>query len=523
MLDFGASSAVAAAAASNFTLTLPCALPLVPDPNRLISKPNCFAGCCIPCPRRRFQGSLIVANNIGVFLLTGSTFLTIPDVKDAICASPVEDATFANNKRCLAQGSLFMFGSCVAVIYAFNIILNLHLNLVWRNRVLEDYAILLHIVSCIAAFAMTFPISWSLNGDVLPTFYCVVKAEKALAWYFAPQSVFVSISVILSIITSGYIYSVSRGTVDDTKKWVKQQIRIQWRSILLTLVFIFTWMQFFLIYEIALPKFLGVDSKTPWVVEWVTCVIKNAPNGQNACLSVSGPNVLDLKIISPCLVIGGMVGFWNVLIFITQPSFFKEWREFVTGTPMDTSTDGGSTHNKSQTTSSNQIAAVVANKHTSKIDITPKPREHSDSTVSSLSRPESVVSPTGMRSRAESSSSGQPFPRSLEGSRMRSDSAGSQGFTYRLPPPQDFEMQPFVPAYGQMTPPFPNEYIGSSYSSPRAAHGQMTPPFPNEFHGHNFSSPRASPSSFQAHGYQTQDGFPFPQQQQYHHYGQQGR
>ncbi|KAJ3217425.1 hypothetical protein HDU67_008008 [Dinochytrium kinnereticum] len=342
--------------------------------------------------RRRFQGSLIAANNIGVFMLAGSTFLTIPDMNNLLCASQYEEATFTNNNLCYAQGSIFILGASLAVIYAS---INLHLSVVWRNKVMEKFPVTVHVISCMAAFAMSFPIIYTKSGTTMPTFYCTVQPEKANAWYFAPQSVLLGVSVILHICTAGFIYSVSRGTADDAKKWVRQQVRMQWRSMLLTFVFLFTWLQFFLIFEIALPKVIGVNSSTPWVVEWVKCVIKNAPNGQEICSKVAGPNVLDVRIVSPFLVLGGLVGFFNVLIFMTQGSLFREWHELITGIPMDetSSFDGQSSHGqsahggRSQTGSSNRVSIGPSKVESAKKEVN---RGRSDSAVSNISKPASV-------------------------------------------------------------------------------------------------------------------------------------
>ncbi|KAI8850288.1 hypothetical protein BC829DRAFT_164845 [Chytridium lagenaria] len=407
-------------------------------------------------------------NNFGVFMLCGSTALTIPSMERLLCASQIEEATFSNNTLCMVQGAVFMFGSCLASNYASAIIINLHLSLVWRSKIMERCAWLVHVICLALSFGITFPIVFTKSGTTMPTFYCTVQPEKATTWYFAPQAVLLGISVTIHLATAWYIYSVSRGSVDDAKKWVKKQVKMQWRSLLLTFVFVFTWIQFFIIYEIALPKVVGVNSSTPWVVDWIKCVVKNAPNGQSICAtSVAAPNVLDMRWIAPCLILGGMVGFWNVLIFITQGTLFKEWHEFFTGIPMDdSSTDsshGASSHYRSQTTSNHRVSIAptktdpyALNKDIKKMENGAYGRERSDSGVTAMSKPE----PTA-RMRSESGSSSysgasgkfqrpdENFEIAVSSPETHSPSAHHVYSNSSTPDAYSTETQPFSEAFGK--------------------------------------------------------------------------
>jgi hypothetical protein len=68
--------------------------------------------------RRKNQGFFIVWNNLGVAIYSTAVFFIFPDANRVQCADAVTDATFSNNNTCLIQGSLFIFGCTLAMVFA---------------------------------------------------------------------------------------------------------------------------------------------------------------------------------------------------------------------------------------------------------------------------------------------------------------------------------------------------------------------------------------------------------------------
>ncbi|KAJ3330506.1 hypothetical protein HDU76_005508 [Blyttiomyces sp. JEL0837] len=176
-----------------------CPPPLVPNPSfnpnsttaLTSSSANCMGPCCIPCPRaaafyKQHHLATLYTTNIvpclGVssfcaflILLThvllkgrrkgpsanwvyiaaiqvGVICFTLPVVvlelasqgkdggfpggKEVQCNDDLTEATAAGNKMCLVQGALFTFGVTFAVSIAAAMIVNLHLLIVWRIKLL---------------------------------------------------------------------------------------------------------------------------------------------------------------------------------------------------------------------------------------------------------------------------------------------------------------------------------------------------------------------------------------------------
>jgi hypothetical protein len=87
--------------------------------------------------RRTPHGYLIASLNIGVCIYTIGAFLAFPDPRTTLCASSLERSNMENNLKCLLQGILITFGVNAAILFMSAIIINLHLNVVWRSQILE--------------------------------------------------------------------------------------------------------------------------------------------------------------------------------------------------------------------------------------------------------------------------------------------------------------------------------------------------------------------------------------------------
>ncbi|KAJ3280256.1 hypothetical protein HDU76_009232, partial [Blyttiomyces sp. JEL0837] len=113
------------------------------------------------------------------------------------------------------------------------------------------------------------------------------------------------------------------------RRWVWYQIQLQWRAFLLTVFFLLSWMGLIIVYKLGF-KILNDSKNNGWLDRWAACMFVNSPNGQTICLGIATPNVLNMAWVMPLLSFGMLMGVWNVIIFLTQPSLLREWYMLIT-------------------------------------------------------------------------------------------------------------------------------------------------------------------------------------------------
>jgi hypothetical protein len=123
------------------------------------------------------------------------------------------------------------------------IIVNLHLIIVWQSRFIEDHPFPIQIFGWILSIAMTLPPIITKSGSALPAVFCMVSEEASDSMFFGPQAVLATISVVLHSVTAAHIFAQTRKSLKNQAggRWIRSQISLQWRAILLTIVFLTAW------------------------------------------------------------------------------------------------------------------------------------------------------------------------------------------------------------------------------------------------------------------------------------------
>ncbi|KAJ3308374.1 hypothetical protein HDU76_003989 [Blyttiomyces sp. JEL0837] len=209
-----------------------------------------------------------------------------------------------NNKLCLSQGFLFTLGVHAVVAFAAVIVWNLHLTVVWRNRVLDKRPRIVAGIVWIYSIMMSLIPVFTNNIENIPGAFCMVSYNASLPMFFGPQSVFVFPSLFLHLITASYIFQVYRknrkytqyesdgaissvsggGSSGVTRRhfnWVREQWNVQWRGAVLVFLLDSVWLSLAIVYYLGFKFTIKLEDA--WVTQWLTCLFINAPNGQDQC------------------------------------------------------------------------------------------------------------------------------------------------------------------------------------------------------------------------------------------------
>ncbi|CAG8528025.1 5736_t:CDS:2 [Dentiscutata heterogama] len=247
-----------------------CPAPLIASPISNYTDKTCIGGCCLPCPyinnfyppaqidtiytpsKREHPAMIVLLLNAFLLLFLSVTFFYIGNHKYIQCADDFTQSTMENNLLCgiqaVTKNISFDFGAVCLVSGKISLII------FWTPlAVFVIPAFLIHLM----------------------TFVHISRAQWMLARDFENSS-------LGTVITRS---SISVGPI--TGQDVLNVIKIQWRSLLLTMILIFTFI-IFMIYSILathqLSPFLSDSANaSPWIFEWISCLVKyhSTNNGQS--------------------------------------------------------------------------------------------------------------------------------------------------------------------------------------------------------------------------------------------------
>ncbi|KAI9204049.1 uncharacterized protein BJ171DRAFT_128001 [Polychytrium aggregatum] len=350
--------------------TLPiCPPPLIADPNPSSNNSNCMSGCCLPCPKERFfyQPGLIDKLELGfkvIFLISFVCFLlvavstfstrrgrafpriftgffsacgaammlvtfgTYPSYSTMQCASDgISDATQANNIVCLATGIVFVYMLWTLIFWVMAIIFAMHMMIVWgvEGRVLVPYSKYFHIVAWIVPVAMTVAVVLKNELRAYPGNICLPGNSLAIPLFYGPQVIIAGLCVLLHLGTAIKILWVGiKASRSSSESWLRKQIRLQWRSGMLVVVFSISYIGFILTNVVYLMPMLSLTAQEPWIQKWVLCLIQNSPNGVQTCLPLVVDHVPPIIPLATWLVVTLAIGVWVALVMLPGQPLFKD-------------------------------------------------------------------------------------------------------------------------------------------------------------------------------------------------------
>ncbi|KAJ3213147.1 hypothetical protein HDU67_003234 [Dinochytrium kinnereticum] len=336
----------------------------------------------VPTRRSSSTAPSIINLQLGLILLGGSMAFGIPEPKELHCVDTIERANGSTNTRCLIQGTLFTLGANLAILFASHLIGIQHLALVWNRgpdllpllitttptpkTVNKLRTILIQFTLWTMALLLTsltvlVPSSYLGLGEsgaigdgleAIPGLFCAVGRRRAWATFFGPQVGILAVAVCLQVSTGVTVAMLSRKKMVDQqgvatagesgvvglkpmegrhgKRYiVMSQLRLQWRSGLMALVLLFSWVNLIALYTVTYLPQEQFHLLNNWTREWVICLFRNTPNGHAACSSIPRAWLPNLSGVLISLDLSALAGIYGILVFVVRRGILREWRQLL--------------------------------------------------------------------------------------------------------------------------------------------------------------------------------------------------
>lgn len=350
-----------------YTKPIVCEEPLVPNPFPGVYTDTCPGECCVPCPvQDNFYPKNAIRNvSIAIQILScisfcGSIFVLIAycSLKDkrqypqililfmcttltiaflstwlsifagrnnAHCNGVYPVNPGETNPICTAQGSLVVYGVLGSAGWFFFLVLNIHLNVVWRNQRLEDYYFIYHLVwilPLIPVIVVNVYKTFSLRTGI----WCHPDTGPWIqATLLSPLAVILYPAFLINLVTLWKIFLVAR----ERNAKIKTILKIQMRPFLFT----FAVISILIAYSVYAQAIQGsaIIKITDWVYEWTVCV--QSGHGQNECSRFSEahvPKIGAIAFVESILHLMGIIlfAFFGARLEIFQRvlhSVFPKW------------------------------------------------------------------------------------------------------------------------------------------------------------------------------------------------------
>ncbi|KAF9985992.1 hypothetical protein BGZ75_002329 [Mortierella antarctica] len=363
-----------------------CPGPLIANTLNLKS-PTCMGPCCIKCPavesfyepneiHNVLKGSYITRQvslafsifmalsyiilpgkraqpHISVLMLTVSTSLwyaafdIMPGVSNA-CVNDFEQSTGHNSRLCGVQGVLIIYLTQTSALWCSLLIYKLHLLAVWRSNWIDTY------YAYFTGFCWVFPLAFAIPVAVKNLaqypgigFSCLVSTDNLNTYLFYPTAAYIFPAMLLHLVTVGkmihlavmsskveshlsHLSSDARMKITTTMQ-AKRLLRGQWRPALMVSSVMTALTVFWLFYFIDAHRLVNLSAATPWVGEWLKCVMASGMQGKSSdetqafCARGARANLPSVAWFTAAEYLLATIGVVIALVFISKSEFWEEW------------------------------------------------------------------------------------------------------------------------------------------------------------------------------------------------------
>ncbi|KAJ3413793.1 hypothetical protein HDV05_007544 [Chytridiales sp. JEL 0842] len=300
--------------------------------------------------RRQHPGDIVLHFAIAVMVWQSTAFFLAGNPKRIQCIDDVTTSTATNNTLCAFQGAILAVSVHATVLWAGYMIANLHATIVWRSSFFEKYKPW-GVIVCWALPGVWTVIPFSISQiDALTGTHCLVVAEKANLLFFSFQAPVVIIAFILNCATMIYLFVVTRRnasalsrsthsssnsnnnnpsstTSNPTRSQMLHLLKLNWRSLLLGFVFIFTYTTYVIFFNLIVAPTSNATLQTPWVQSWVLCLIESGGD-QSGCHAKFDKEIPDFGWMVVAQVAVASVGLWIAIIFGWNVAVLRDWGMF---------------------------------------------------------------------------------------------------------------------------------------------------------------------------------------------------
>ncbi|KAI9145502.1 hypothetical protein BKA69DRAFT_436095 [Paraphysoderma sedebokerense] len=290
--------------------------------------------------KRNHPAIIILFFSLALTLWMACIGFSFPDPRQVQCADQITQATMDNSNLCQIQGTFLMLFSHLVCFWCALLILNLHLNAVWKSNFIERHFHIAHLLCWAAPLGFTLASYFTKEIQYEFGATCLISQDGANKFFFYPLSVIIFPAFTIHTWTFFHIFrvtyfaddissdsnqSISTVSSANRRRNATKAFMIQWRPLLLAFVFMTTFIFFWLFYFIELKKLANLKTSTV-VRDWLKCILDG--RGQNACADLIASELPSFPLMVLTDILIALAGFWLFVIFGARKSLLVEWKDF---------------------------------------------------------------------------------------------------------------------------------------------------------------------------------------------------
>ncbi|KAG0328488.1 hypothetical protein BGZ99_005183 [Dissophora globulifera] len=385
-----------------------CPGPLIPNIHNLQIS-TCLGSCCIKCPAIEsfyepntvqdvLKASYITRQlslgfalfmalsylvlpgkrgqpHISVLLLTVSlslwyaAFDIMPGVSNA-CANDYEQSTGHNSRLCGVQGVLIVYLTQTSALWCSLLIYKLHMLAVWQSNWIDAY------YGWFTGLCWALPLGFAIPVAVKNLaeypgigFSCLVSPANLNTYLFYPTAVYIYPAMLCHLFTLGKMIhlavmsskvdtsishlSPDAGTRNTTNMQGKRLLRGQWRPALMMVSVMSALTVFWLFYYMNAHRLASLGPSTPWVQQWIICVMTNGAQGkssdetQRICSKGAASHLPSIPWFTAAEMLLATIGIAVAAVFISKTEFWEDWAFLLSNLIRRGKTGSGSSRGRS--------------------------------------------------------------------------------------------------------------------------------------------------------------------------------
>ncbi|TPX56787.1 hypothetical protein PhCBS80983_g04293 [Powellomyces hirtus] len=303
--------------------------------------------------RREHPADIVLHFAVATCIWMAVSIWTLPDVKKIQCAADgVTPSTAVNNQVCGAQAAWLLMGVHATVLWGAYMIWNLHFTIVRQSNLLARYKPVGVIICWGVPVLLTVITLMADTVDASTGPICFISSQAAVKYVFGFQGAVMVPTVVMNVWTFFHIARVARlarGSSAATsassdpsdlkqpkpmskRRQLLQLVSMNWRALLLGVVFVSTYVIYFIFYTILTDVTSTATPNNPWVVDFFVCLVTSPiATAQETCTAMFADYLPSPAIIIAAYATTGMVGIWIFIVFGLQKALVEDWKSLLSG------------------------------------------------------------------------------------------------------------------------------------------------------------------------------------------------
>ncbi|KAJ3005905.1 hypothetical protein HKX48_000396 [Thoreauomyces humboldtii] len=303
--------------------------------------------------RRDHPADIVLHFAIASAIWMAVSLWTLPSVRRIQCSPDgVTPSSAMNNTLCGAQAAWLLVGVHATVLWGAYMIWNLHFTIVHKSSILARYKPLGIILCWGVPILLTVITLMADTVDASTGPICFVSSKAAIKYVFGVQGFIMVPTMVVNVYTFLHIARVAKlagsssasapgassgtssvGSADglmarpiSRRRQLLQLVKMNWRALLLGVVFLSTYITYFAFYTIVTNITTTATPDNPWVVDFFACMVSlPRATAQATCSKMFESNLPPNSLLLGAYTVTGVVGAWVFIVFGLQAALVTDW------------------------------------------------------------------------------------------------------------------------------------------------------------------------------------------------------